>query len=310
VGECWVAVSVRPVPGAAWVRRAGALRVSGGAPESAGRGRPRPRAGADLAALLAVGAPGEVRLVGIDALARLPGLAEALAVLPGSVRTVVVDGVAFDLDTPLGRACWRLVVAGLAAHVQSRATAKTPAGGSPARAAANTRATSPGPPGAAGAAAAISAPSAGSPGIQARWAGQRQPRSSATAVGEGEESALIAGTPHPAALGGGTRRLGRRAAGGAEDGEHAGQHPRQIGQQRDVDLDAERRAGEVEGQAPARVDRAGRRGVRPDACGKLPGDRAPDGGRSAVAVPVSPGKCPGKGVRGATRYIRTRLRPS
>jgi hypothetical protein len=291
VAEGWVAVSVRPVPGAAWTRRATAVRVSGGTPDGSA-GRPRPPAGADLAALLACGDPGELRLVGVDELAVSLDLAAALAVLPGSVRTVGVDGVAFPLDDPVGRACWRLVLAGLAAHVQSRSTAKAPAAASPARASSNTRPTSTGPSDAEEPASDAWAPLPGSAGTQTRWPGQEQ-RGPTAADGEG--SAAIAAT---APAGRGTGGAGHRAtARGAEHGQHAGEHPRQVGQQRHVDLDPAG-AGRDRGRDAQLVREI--RGVRPDAAGQLPADRAPDGGRSAVAVPVSPGECPGKGVRGGT----------
>jgi hypothetical protein len=204
---------------------------------------------------------------------------------------VVVVGSRFAFDAPAGRAGWRL--AGLVAHAQSRATAKMPATGSRDRASSKTRATSTGS-------------AAGSAGSQTRWPGQRQERGERAA---GERSPAI-GTSQPQPPVAGRSRAGTGRAGGgagAQRGQHADQHPGEVGEQRDVDRDG---AGRGEGAAGG-AGGAGRgrdvRGVRPTGIGRLPGGRAADGGRSAVAVPVSPGKCPGKGVRGAPRYIRTRI---
>lgn len=305
----WVAASAEPVSGARWERRVAGVRVAGGEladPAAAARGvvrRPPARAG--LVALLSFDDPVELRLVAVDALAGSPSLAEALTALPSSVRTVVVDGVVFAVDEPLGRACWRLVLAGLAAHAQSRTTARTPGGRAPGRDRSNSAATS----GTSSAATpTLQAPAGASEaaGTQSRWDAQRQADD-----GAAETSALIAVTQHSAAPGAGADLVVGGGPGwgkglddppgfGAEDGEHPGQGAGEIGQQGDVDLDAEGHAGEVQRQAEQGVCLPGGRDVCPGASGQLPGDRASDGGRSAVAVPVPTGKRPAIRVRGGT----------
>ncbi|WP_091158553.1 hypothetical protein [Geodermatophilus africanus] len=301
----WVAVSRAAVPDAGWEREVAGVRVSGGAALSPEPATARRSTGtsagasavAELSAWIRAGDPAVLRLVAVDELA-VGVLVGALEVLPVSVRVVVVDGTRFAVDDPTGRACWRLVLAGLAAHVQSRMSARAPDGSSPARAEANTSATS------------IATP-AGSAGSQVRWPGHRQLSDRDLEEGRRDRAAgmasaaIVATAPGLGSAGAGDPGAGAPATGvpgtaalGAGDGGHqGGQHPDQIAQEGDVERDA---AGAARGAA-VRADVAGvDEGIRPGIGGRLPAVGAADGGRSAVAVPVSPGKGPGKGVRGGT----------
>ncbi len=323
---CWVAISRRARAGRRWARPASGVVVSGGGPAGAPSLEPPP--GAGLAELLACGAPGEVRLFGIDELAEAESLPRALAELPASVLRVRVEDAVFDLTDPAGRAGWRLVLAGLVAHSQSRSSANDPTGARPARARASTSAT----PGATtveaapvdaapvdaapvDAAPVDAAPIDAAPIDAAPIAGVEEPEPagrSAAPVGSatqircaghrhasaptesGCESSAIAATRQ---VGGGGPAGGSC---GPQGGEQAAEHPGQVGEQDDVDRDPAGRNRRTAGRAASNEICADARGISPGDAGRLPGDRAPDGGPSAVAVPVSPGKCPGKGVRGGT----------
>ncbi len=117
----WVSASVAPVARARWDRVLDDVWVSG----SAGID---PDPGLGFPDLLRVGDPVVLRLLGVDGLAAAADLVAALAKLPASVGWVEVDGADFFLADPTGAACWRLVLAGLAAHAQSRVQRQLPGG--------------------------------------------------------------------------------------------------------------------------------------------------------------------------------------
>jgi hypothetical protein len=283
-----------PVPVGGWRREVAGLTVTG-----SGR-PPPPRLGA--AALLVRAAPRLLRLPELDALVRVGGPAAVglLTDLPGSVRRVEVGAAAFDLDAAVGRAGWRLVVAGVAAHPQSTASASVPAAPSLAAARVSTARTS--ASGEVAAAPAFAGAAGGAP-IQTRRRGQRQPPSPRLAIAvlrPGESG------PHVEDVGEAAEQVRKAGLADSPRGRGAaveGAQRPQDGPELQDDCRVNRRAarstnvGDVlavpAGGAPAAGDVPQRSGRRPgtDARARRP---------RRIAVVEPPGENPGIRVRGGT----------